>query len=77
MPDAATLSDFHFLRPWWLLGVGVAVLLYWRLRHAYSAGEQWREVIAPELLERLTVTGRHAQRRRDCVDCRNCSSGEY
>ena len=51
MPDGLTaLSEFHFLRPWWFLGLAPALLaiaLYqWRKR---SAGN-WEQVINPALL---------------------------
>ena len=64
MAEFATLDDFHFLRPWWLLVIPVAVWLYWRLRSAYSAADRWRRVIDPDLLRHLTVRGRHAKRVR-------------
>ncbi|MDB3966546.1 VWA domain-containing protein [Porticoccaceae bacterium] len=45
-----TFSEFHFLRPWWILGLAPALLavgLYqWRKR---SAGN-WEQIINPELL---------------------------
>lgn len=44
------LSDFHFLRPWWLAAtlpaIALAVLLW---RHKRQA-QNWQSVIAPELL---------------------------
>ena len=51
MSDWVTaLSEFHFLRPWWFLGLApalLAILLYqWRKR---SAGN-WEQVINPALL---------------------------
>ncbi|MGB1245272.1 MAG: hypothetical protein ACPG88_07575, partial [Porticoccaceae bacterium] len=46
----ATLGEFHFLRPWWFLGLAPALLvlsLYqWRRR---SAGN-WEQIINPALL---------------------------
>ena len=38
--------------------IPAAVWLHLRLRRAYSAADQWRKVIAPHLLARLTVAGR-------------------
>ncbi len=61
MPDA-TLDAFHFLRPWWLLLIPAAIGLHIVLRRAVSAVDQWRDFIAPELLEHLVV-GRGKSRR--------------
>lgn len=54
MPDSA-LDAFHFLRPWWLLGIPLAMWMYLKLRRVVSAATQWRKVIAPELLPHLLV----------------------
>lgn len=57
MPEA-----FHFIRPAWLLGIPVAVLItaaVWQLRDARLA---WRGIIAPPLLDALLV--RSERRRR-------------
>lgn len=51
----ASLADFHFLRPWWLLALVPCVLLalwFARRRHAPAA---WSELIDPTLLAHLTV----------------------
>jgi Ca-activated chloride channel family protein len=59
MPD---LSDFHFLRPEWLLGVPGALVLAFLVRRASSLERQWRGVIAPHLLAHLKVgTGARAR----------------
>jgi Ca-activated chloride channel homolog len=52
----AWLSEFHFLRPIWLLVIPLAILLY--LAHSFREDirARWRNVIAPELLEHLIVT---------------------
>ncbi|MBV7482419.1 VWA domain-containing protein [Bordetella sp. BOR01] len=48
------LSVFHFLRPWWLLGIPVALLLWWARRGELdTAGRDSR--IAPALLPYLIV----------------------
>ncbi len=48
------LSAFHFLRPWWLLGVVAAALLWWAWRAATGrVGQDAR--IAPHLLPYLVV----------------------
>jgi Ca-activated chloride channel family protein len=51
------MSEFHFLRPWWLLAVIPAGGLAWLLRSAEDAGRAWRKVVAPHLLPHL-LTGR-------------------
>jgi len=51
-------SDFHFIRPIWLVFVPYAIWLHLRLRRAYSAALQWQGAIAPALLSHLMVSGR-------------------
>jgi len=63
MPDA-TLEQFHFLRPVWLLIIPFAIWLHFRLRRNFSAALVWKSVIAPHLLESLTVGGKEARRIR-------------
>ena len=58
----AGLDSFHFLRPLWLLLIPAAIWLHVTLRRAVSAADQWKGIIAPELLEHL-VTGRGEMRR--------------
>jgi len=63
MPDAA-LDQFHFLRPFWLAVIPFAIWLHLRLRRSFSAAAAWQGVIAPHLLEHLTVAGKDAKRVR-------------
>jgi Ca-activated chloride channel family protein len=51
------LADSHVLRPWALLLLVPAAALWWLTRARSDATARWREVIAPELLPLLTVTG--------------------
>ena len=44
------LSEFHFLRPWWLAGVAAIPFVVLLLRRAVGGINRWREAIAPELL---------------------------
>ncbi|SPA44044.1 vWA domain-containing protein [Cupriavidus taiwanensis] len=55
-----TLAHFHFLRPWWLLGLLPAALLVWAARRRGDVRRRWREAIAPHLLDALML----GQRRR-------------
>jgi Ca-activated chloride channel family protein len=48
------LSAFHFLRPWWLLAVPLALLLLW-LGRAQGGRVGWGSTIAPALLPYLIV----------------------
>lgn len=47
------LSQFHFMRPWWLIAVApvvvVALLLWYQKHNARS----WQQMVAPELLQYL------------------------
>lgn len=63
MPDSS-LDLFHFLRPWWLLLIPAAIWLHLTLRRAVSAADQWRGIIAPELLEHLVIGRGKARRLR-------------
>lgn len=54
MPEA-TLDQFHFLRPLWLIVIVLAIWLHLRLRARYAAGAGWQAAIAPHLLQHLTV----------------------
>ena len=44
------LQDFHFLRPWWLLGALPALLLTMRWARRRAAGAHWEGAIEPSLL---------------------------
>ncbi|UVC11037.1 VWA domain-containing protein [Rhizobium sp. TH2] len=49
--------DFHFLRPWWLLGlIFVAALIIIGSRHN-DIRSRWRDMIAPHLLDHLVIGG--------------------
>ena len=51
------MSEFHFLRPWWLLTLLPTGVLAWRLWAVDDAGRAWRHLVAPHLLTHL-LTGR-------------------
>lgn len=49
------LSNFHFLRPWWLTLLPLAVVLWWLWQRSEDSLRGWRAQIAPELLDALVV----------------------
>ena len=49
------LTHFHFLRPWWLLLLPLAVWIGHRLAAGVSGVSPWRRVCDPALLARLLV----------------------
>src|SRR5262245_1700076 len=51
------LSDFHFLRPLWLLLLPFALLLPWLHGRQVDPARRWRDLIEPALLEHLLVRG--------------------
>jgi Ca-activated chloride channel family protein len=56
-PGSSTVSQFHFLRPWWLIAIlpacGLAALI-WRRQ---DAQRPWQHVIDAPLLSHLLVGG--------------------
>jgi Ca-activated chloride channel family protein len=51
------VSEFHFLRPWALVLVVPALLLWLASRHASDTTRRWARVIEPDLLKLLVVGG--------------------
>jgi Ca-activated chloride channel homolog len=51
------LSQFHFIRPQWLLLLLVVPVLYFFTEYRRRAEYQWRDVIAPHLLKHLKLMG--------------------
>lgn len=47
------MSEFHFLRPWFLLALPLAGLFYYWFVQQVRNSEAWQQVIAPELLKHL------------------------
>lgn len=48
-------TDFHFLRPWWLLLLPLGIVAAWLLWRELRQGDAWRVVCDPELLPHLLV----------------------
>lgn len=44
------ISDFHFIRPWWLLALVPLALLVWAIRRRQDASLVWKTIVAPHLL---------------------------
>jgi len=49
------LSNFHFLRPWWLLMLIPLALVIWKLHHDRSTGDNWKNVCDQHLLPHLMI----------------------
>jgi len=49
------MTDFHFLRPWWLLVVVAAGILIWMLNRQMDKRARWEDLIAPNLLKHLLI----------------------
>ena len=62
LPAMAGLSQFHFLRPWWLLALAPALWLVWMIHRHQDAARPWRGVIADHLLPHLLAEGRRRRR---------------
>ncbi|MBP2312645.1 VWA domain-containing protein [Azospirillum soli] len=56
------LSALHLLRPWWLLLLVPAVVLWWLDRRTGDPLQPWRVVMDPGLLAHLTVGGERTRR---------------
>lgn len=48
-------ETFHFLRPWWLLGLVPVVWIVWRLMRSTQAGRSWQQVCDSHLLPHLLI----------------------
>ena len=50
-----SIAAFHFLRPWWLLGLLPLLFTLRYLRRSDDIGRTWHQVIAPHLLAAMVV----------------------
>src|SRR5690606_26068186 len=60
---AEAISNFHFLRPLWLLALLPAVFFFRRLWHLDAQGSAWHRVIDQNLLPYLLNVGKNASQR--------------
>ena len=49
------LTYFHFLRPWWLLLIPLAFLLFWQFQKSQNVIERYQKFVAPHLLKHLII----------------------
>jgi len=61
MFEIELLDAFHFLRPWWLLGLIPLVLTVLYAKRLKDPVAQWQKTISPHLLKALTVKGERGQ----------------
>ena len=56
-------QDFHFLRPWWLLGAlpALALAVLWARKHL--AGSHWQDAVEPRLLDALLERAQESRHR--------------
>ncbi|WP_221075200.1 vWA domain-containing protein [Agarivorans aestuarii] len=55
------ISNFHFLRPWWLVAILPILAFYSILRKEDDLTTQWRKHMSPKMVKQLTVnTQSHA-----------------
>jgi Ca-activated chloride channel family protein len=55
------ITNFHFLRPFWLLALLPAVAVWWLIFRSAGAKRQWERWVDPELLDGLLVQGGRQQ----------------
>lgn len=60
------ITDFHFLRPWWLLTLIPALLIVWGIHRRSSAGFPWQGIVADHLVPYL-VRGAQEKHRQGPV----------
>ncbi|KRB55090.1 hypothetical protein ASE04_05065 [Rhizobium sp. Root708] len=49
------ISDFHFLRPFWLIALLIPPFIIWMASRAGDFRSRWKQLIAPHLLDSLIV----------------------
>ncbi len=61
---AEAWSDFHLLRPWWLLGLLLIPVVFWLMRRQQGQSNAWQTLVDPHLLGLLAVD--QGRQRRRC-----------
>ncbi|MHC4949315.1 MAG: vWA domain-containing protein [Planctomycetota bacterium] len=56
------LSELHFLRPWWLAAIPLAILVTALVHEVHDAKRSWRGIISDHLLDALLVRAEHRRR---------------
>lgn len=56
-------TNFHFLRPWWLLLLAFPLFFYWRYFRSIRSKSSWENVCDKKLLNFLLIKGSSGQRR--------------
>ena len=51
------MSEFHLLRPWWLLALVPVALLYWRLLYSQKHQAGWHQWLPGHLSKVLVKSG--------------------
>ena len=49
------MTEFVFIRPWWLAAIPPGLALVWWLRRRYGRGASWESIVDPVLLPHLVV----------------------
>ena len=57
------ITNFHFLRPWWLVLMIVPAVFYWRFFNHSGGLSSWVKVCDKKLLDFLLIKGSSAQRK--------------
>lgn len=67
------MSDFHFLRPWFLLALPLAGLFYYWFSQQIKTNQVWQQFIAPELLTHLLDQQSVVQQKRFALPLAVCA----
>ena len=51
------ISNFHFIRPWWLLSLFPLLVFHYLLRKEDDLTSQWRKHMSAKMVERLAING--------------------